>query len=63
MLRERTDVETHLVLSKGARATIAFEMERDPDEVLALADVVHEEGNLAASIASGPPRARRTQQG
>jgi polyprenyl P-hydroxybenzoate/phenylacrylic acid decarboxylase-like protein len=53
VLREHTDVEVHLILSKGARATIAYEMQRDPDEVVALAHVVHEETNLAASIASG----------
>jgi 4-hydroxy-3-polyprenylbenzoate decarboxylase len=53
VLREHTDVEVHLILSKGARATIKYEMQRDPDEVVALAHVVHEEGNLAASIASG----------
>jgi 4-hydroxy-3-polyprenylbenzoate decarboxylase len=53
VLREHTDVEVHLVLSKGARATITYEMGRDPDEVVALAHVVHDEANLAASIASG----------
>jgi len=53
LLRERTDVEVHLVLSRGARATIEYEMGRDPDEVAALAHVVHDERNLAASIASG----------
>jgi 4-hydroxy-3-polyprenylbenzoate decarboxylase len=53
VLREHTDVEVHLILSKGARATIAYEMQRDPDEAVALAHVVHEETNLAASIASG----------
>lgn len=53
VLREHTDVEIHLILSKGARATIELEMERDPDEVARLAHVVHDERNLAASIASG----------
>jgi flavin prenyltransferase len=53
VLREHTDLEIHLILSKGARATIALEMGRDPEEVLALAHVVHDERNLAASIASG----------
>jgi 4-hydroxy-3-polyprenylbenzoate decarboxylase len=53
VLREHTDVEVHLILSKGARATIAYELQRDPDEVVALAHVVHEETNLAAAIASG----------
>lgn len=53
VLRERTDLEVHLILSRGARATIAYEMDRDPDEVLALAHVVHDEDELAAPIASG----------
>jgi 4-hydroxy-3-polyprenylbenzoate decarboxylase len=53
VLREQTDVEVHLILSKGARATIEYEMQRDPDEIAALAHVQHDEKNLAASIASG----------
>lgn len=53
VLREQTDVEVHLIVSRGARETIAYEMERDPDEVLALAHVVHGEGDLAAPPASG----------
>lgn len=53
VLREQTDVEIHLILSRGARATIEYETDRDPDEVLGLAHVVHDERNLAASIASG----------
>jgi 4-hydroxy-3-polyprenylbenzoate decarboxylase len=52
-LRQHTDREVHLILSKGARATIEYELGRDPDELLALAHVVHDERNLAASIASG----------
>lgn len=52
-LREQTDVEVHLVLSAGARKTIEYEMECDPDEVLRLADVVHDERNLASPLASG----------
>lgn len=46
-------VETHLVLSKGARATIALETNHRVDEVQALATVVHSEQNLSASISSG----------
>ncbi len=53
VLRAHTDHEVHLVMSKGARATIEIEMGRDPAEVAALAHVVHDERNLAASIASG----------
>lgn len=46
-------VEIHLVMSKGAEATIAYETEREPGAIAALAHVVHDEGNLASSIASG----------
>lgn len=46
-------IETHAIISKGAAATIAYETDRDPASVTALADVVHEETNLAASLASG----------
>lgn len=53
VLQGRHDVETHLVLSAGARRTIEYEMGRDPDSVAALADVVHDERNVGASIASG----------
>jgi polyprenyl P-hydroxybenzoate/phenylacrylic acid decarboxylase-like protein len=53
VLREVPDVETHLVLSAGARRTIEYEMERDPDAVAALADVTHDERAVGDSIASG----------
>jgi 4-hydroxy-3-polyprenylbenzoate decarboxylase len=47
------DVETHAIVSAGAKQTIAYELGRDPVSVMELADVVHDERNLAASIASG----------
>lgn len=53
MLRERGDVETHLILTKGARATIGQELDLSIPEIQALADVVHPESNLGASISSG----------
>ncbi|HKC18139.1 MAG TPA: UbiX family flavin prenyltransferase [Candidatus Dormibacteraeota bacterium] len=46
-------VETHLILSSGARATIEYEMRRDPEEIMRLADVVHDERAMGDSIASG----------
>jgi flavin prenyltransferase len=46
-------VETHAIISAGARKTIAYEMQRDPSTVEQLADVVHDERDLGASIASG----------
>src|SRR5438477_5642178 len=54
VLREhRPDIETHLILSSGARTTINYEMGRDPDSVAALAHTLHDEHNVGASIASG----------
>jgi len=52
-LRGVEDVETHLIISAGGRATIAHETDLRVDDVRALADVVHPEGNLSASISSG----------
>lgn len=48
-----TPVETHLIMSAWARKTIVAETDRNPDEVLALADFVYEEGNQAARLSSG----------
>jgi 4-hydroxy-3-polyprenylbenzoate decarboxylase len=53
VLREHTEIEVHLVLSAGARATIEYEMGRSADDVAALAHVRYDERNLAAAIASG----------
>lgn len=46
-------VELHLVISKGAAATIGYETDRTVDDVLALATASYEETNLAAALASG----------
>jgi len=53
ILRERPEVETHLVISDSGRATITQETRRSLDEVRSLADVVHPFRELGASIASG----------
>jgi flavin prenyltransferase len=52
-LREVPDLETHLVLSQQARRTIALETDTTAEAVEALADVVHRDGDLAASVSSG----------
>ncbi len=46
-------VESHLVMSRAAEVTLAYETAMKPAEVKALADVVHPAGDLAASISSG----------
>lgn len=53
VLRAQTDVETHAIITGGARKTIEYEMRRDPDSVAALAHYVHDERDIGASIASG----------
>jgi polyprenyl P-hydroxybenzoate/phenylacrylic acid decarboxylase-like protein len=46
-------VETHLVLSEGARLSLRLEAGVDADEVLQLADVSHDPRDLGAAISSG----------
>jgi len=47
------DIEVHLVMSSGAEKTIEYELGRSPADVAALADVCHDERNVAAGPASG----------
>ena len=51
--RDLEAVETHLVVSEGARRSIELELHRDPAEVEALADVVYGPADLGAAISSG----------
>lgn len=53
ILSERSDIETHLVMSKAARMNVGIETTWLPEDVEALADVVHNNKNIGASIASG----------
>jgi len=53
VLKEEADVETHLVISNGGKLNIALETDWDVKDVEALADEVHSDHNLAATIASG----------
>jgi 4-hydroxy-3-polyprenylbenzoate decarboxylase len=53
ILKELTEVESHLVLSNGAKLNISIETDWAVKDVEALADVVHSDQNLAATIASG----------
>ena len=46
-------VESHLVMSKAAEMTIAYETDLTPAAVKALADVVYPLGDLGAPISSG----------
>ncbi len=48
-LRSLKDCEIHLILSEGAKLTWELESSIPMDELTALADVVHDNKNLAAS--------------
>jgi 4-hydroxy-3-polyprenylbenzoate decarboxylase len=52
-LRDHPDVETHLVLSRWAKATIELETTWSARDVMALADVAHGPEDQAASVSSG----------
>ncbi|MEG6061895.1 UbiX family flavin prenyltransferase [Enterobacter roggenkampii] len=53
VLRSVADVETHLVMSQAARQTLSLETDLSLRDVQALADVVHDARDIAASISSG----------
>lgn len=53
VLRNVADVETHLVMSQAARQTLSLETDLTLRDVQALADVVHDARDIAASISSG----------
>ncbi len=52
-LQAMEHVESHLVMSAGARVNIKIETKFGVEEVEQLADVVHRPDNLAAAISSG----------
>lgn len=56
ILQDVREVETHLVISNGGKLNISLETDWDVKAVEGLADVVHSDQNLAASIASGSYR-------
>jgi flavin prenyltransferase len=49
----KTDVETHLVMSRSAEMTLAYETDLKPKQVRALASVTHAIGDIGAAISSG----------
>jgi flavin prenyltransferase len=53
VLREVPEVETHLVMSAAAKMNVAIETDWTLPKIEALADEVHNIGNLAATISSG----------
>ena len=52
-LHRSEEVETHLVISEGARRSIELEAGLDPDRVAKLATAAYDPRDLAAAISSG----------
>lgn len=53
VLRDVPEVETHLLMSQAARQTLTLETDFSLRDVQALANVVHDARDIAASISSG----------
>ncbi len=53
VLHGREEVETHLILSKGAEVTLRLETQYSVNAIHALADVTYAPENLAAAVSSG----------
>ena len=53
MLKQQPDVETHLIVSNSAKRTIQIETDWSRGDVEALADNVHNNNDIAATISSG----------
>jgi polyprenyl P-hydroxybenzoate/phenylacrylic acid decarboxylase-like protein len=51
--RDIEDLETHLVMSRGARLSIELEMHEDPSAIEALASVSYDPADMGAAISSG----------
>jgi len=53
VLRSLPNTTLHLVMTEQARVTLSLETDIKPESVERLADVVHDDRNLAAAISSG----------
>lgn len=56
VLHDIPGIETHLVMSPGARQTLMYETDWKPQAVETLADVVYRYGDIAAAPSSGSYR-------
>jgi 4-hydroxy-3-polyprenylbenzoate decarboxylase len=52
-LLQKTDIETHLVMSRSAKIALTQELDIKVADVADLADVVHQVDNIGATISSG----------
>lgn len=52
-LKPLPDVETHLIISRNSDKNLSLELDRNRDDIYALADHAYEPENFAADISSG----------
>ena len=50
---KKSGIETHLVMTRSAEVTLAYEMDLKVKDVHALADIVHPVADIGAAISSG----------
>ncbi|WP_216782372.1 UbiX family flavin prenyltransferase [Candidatus Profftia tarda] len=53
VLRNITNIETHLIISHAARKTLVLETDLKISDLQRIADVIHDVRNIAASLSSG----------
>lgn len=53
LLQQFSDIERHLIITKGAEQTRSYETEYSREEVIALADKVYSINDVGAAVASG----------
>ncbi len=53
LLKEMQDIETHLIISESGKRNIEIETEYKAEEVAAMADVVYNDKDVGAALASG----------
>ncbi|TMA06649.1 MAG: UbiX family flavin prenyltransferase [Deltaproteobacteria bacterium] len=63
VLRGLKDVESHLVMTRATKMTIQVETPYSVKDVESMADVVHDIGNVGASISSGSFRSMKSMGG
>ena len=59
VLQQESNIETHLILSDSAKLNIAVETQFSAKAVQAMADHVHSNKDIGATIASGSFKSRR----
>lgn len=53
LLRSVPEIETHLILTASGARTVSEETDAKPDDVRALADIVHNPKDIGAALSSG----------